>query len=149
MPARNSKGQFVKRAARRVASGARSVARRGASVARRAGGRFRAAMPRFNGTRVAKVTGALTAGTAIRRYMDIPYVSEEGIGILALAIVERDQTVKNVLGDVALGLQAKEIMDRTGATDTLLGFLPAGPQKALPPGTPVTDADGNVVGVVA
>lgn len=155
---RNKKGQFVKRSSG-AAVGARSGgARRGggrrakvASFARRAGGRLRGALPTITPMRVAKVTGGLIAGQALRRFIDVPYVSEEALGVLGVAMFS-GPAEKGVLADVALALQTKEILDRFGVTDTILGFLPAGTPAGMigppmAPGTPVFDANGNQVGV--
>lgn len=155
MAKRNSKGQFVKRSSG-AAVGARSGgARRGGgkrgsraiSFARRAGSRARGMLPAITPMRVVKVTGGLMAGTALRKWIDVPYVSEEALGVLGVAMFS-GPAEKGILADVAIALQAKELLDRFGVTDSIVGFItPGASPSALPPGAPVFDANGNQVGV--
>jgi hypothetical protein len=152
---RNSKGQFLKRSsggskavARRTGGGGkRRSSGRARSIARRAGARFRGAMPTITPMRVGKVTAGLLAGTAIRQFIDVPYVSEEALGVLGVAMLSSNAQEKGILADVALALQAKEMLDRFGVTDSIVGFITPGTNAQNVPYGPgaVYDQNGNQV----
>jgi hypothetical protein len=72
-----------------------------------------------NGGRILRVAVGLLAGKVIRSRIDIPWVSEEALGVLLISLVSKQAGEKAIALDIAIALQAVEVADRAGVVAML------------------------------